>query len=112
MNQIRIEESILERRIAMIIKMLFILIPLVIFIILPALHIRNIIKRTAKNFSEAHAGKDKAAGANSEGYIQMVKDEVCGKFVLAEKSLCYTAGGTTHYFCCESCKEKYMNMHS
>jgi uncharacterized protein len=38
----------------------------------------------------------------------MVKDEICGTYVLREDALVETRGGAEHYFCSEDCRRKFL----
>jgi YHS domain-containing protein len=37
----------------------------------------------------------------------MTKDPVCGTFVVPGKALSLSAGGDTHWFCSERCRDEY-----
>lgn len=39
--------------------------------------------------------------------VKMIKDPVCGTFVVPGKALSMTAGGATHWFCSERCRTEY-----
>jgi YHS domain-containing protein len=39
--------------------------------------------------------------------VQMARDPICGTFVVPERALALTDGTTQHYFCSETCREKY-----
>ena len=41
------------------------------------------------------------------GAVKLVRDPVCGTYVPARAALSATAGGTTHYFCSETCRAKF-----
>ena len=38
---------------------------------------------------------------------QMVRDPVCGTFVVADRALSLTDSGTTVHFCSDACRDKY-----
>lgn len=38
----------------------------------------------------------------------MVKDEVCGTYILREGAIAETRGGVEHYFCSEDCRRKFL----
>ncbi len=40
--------------------------------------------------------------------VELVRDPVCGTFVVPSKSLGSTSGGSTHYFCSEKCRRDWM----
>lgn len=39
--------------------------------------------------------------------VKMVKDPVCGTFVVPGKALSAASGGTTVWFCSEACRDQY-----
>jgi YHS domain-containing protein len=39
--------------------------------------------------------------------VKLVRDPVCGTYVRPDTSLHVTAGGTTHYFCSDTCRAKF-----
>ncbi|HKB12786.1 MAG TPA: hypothetical protein VKD69_19115 [Vicinamibacterales bacterium] len=39
--------------------------------------------------------------------VQMVRDPVCGTFVVAQRALRLSDGGATVYFCSDACRAKY-----
>jgi YHS domain-containing protein len=47
-----------------------------------------------------------APGGNGRA-VPLVRDPVCGTFVVAARSLSSGAGGDTRYFCSERCRDAY-----
>jgi YHS domain-containing protein len=45
--------------------------------------------------------------ARTETPVKMVKDPVCGTFVVPGKALSATAGGGTVWFCSEACRDQF-----
>ncbi|MGE0042503.1 MAG: hypothetical protein AB7H88_11655 [Vicinamibacterales bacterium] len=41
--------------------------------------------------------------------VKMVRDPVCGTFVVPGKALSLTAGSSTAYFCSEECRSRYQS---
>jgi YHS domain-containing protein len=41
--------------------------------------------------------------------VQLVRDPTCGTFVVPGRALPLAAGGTTHYFCSDRCREQYLS---
>ena len=39
--------------------------------------------------------------------VKLVRDPVCGTFVPPGTALSLTAGGATHYFCSDACRESF-----
>ena len=40
--------------------------------------------------------------------VKLERDPVCGTYVTPGSSLSLTAGGSTHYFCSEKCRNEYV----
>ena len=47
--------------------------------------------------------------SDSNGVNQMVKDPVCGTYVLARDSKSLRVHGKTYYFCSDDCRERFAN---
>jgi YHS domain-containing protein len=43
-----------------------------------------------------------------EGPVQLVRDPICGTYVIPARALPLTAAGATQYFCSERCKEQFL----
>jgi uncharacterized protein len=54
------------------------------------------------------ASRGSRGGQVPQRGMQMARDPVCGTFVVADRALSLTDGGTTVYFCSDACREKYM----
>jgi YHS domain-containing protein len=39
--------------------------------------------------------------------VPLVKDPVCGTYVVAGRAISLSADGTTHYFCSEACRTRF-----
>jgi YHS domain-containing protein len=39
--------------------------------------------------------------------VPMVRDPVCGTFLVRDRAVALSAGGTTHYFCSARCRDAY-----
>jgi YHS domain-containing protein len=42
------------------------------------------------------------------GPVQLVRDPICGTYVVPGRALPLTAAGTTQYFCSERCREQFL----
>jgi len=42
------------------------------------------------------------------GGVKLERDPVCGTYVAPRSALALTAGGATHYFCSEKCRNEYL----
>jgi YHS domain-containing protein len=45
--------------------------------------------------------------ARSRRAVPLVKDPVCGTYVVREKALTSAAGGSSHYFCSDACRRTF-----
>ena len=52
------------------------------------------------------AGRPGSTGAPGRG-VQMVRDPVCGTFVVPDRAVTLTVGGQRLYFCSDRCCDKY-----
>ncbi|MBI2833289.1 MAG: hypothetical protein HYX76_02555 [Acidobacteria bacterium] len=48
-----------------------------------------------------------ASGAPAEKGIPLVRDPVCGTFVVRSRALTAGTGSDTHYFCSERCRDAF-----
>jgi YHS domain-containing protein len=55
------------------------------------------------------AGMAETKGRQGGGRVQLVRDPVCGTYVVPARALPLTAAGVTQYFCSERCREKYLS---
>jgi YHS domain-containing protein len=46
--------------------------------------------------------------SSPESAVKLVRDPVCGTYVAPRAALSLTAGGSTHYFCSEECRRKFV----
>jgi YHS domain-containing protein len=43
------------------------------------------------------------------GPVQLVRDPICGTYVVPARALPLTAAGATQYFCSERCREQFLS---
>lgn len=55
------------------------------------------------------AGMAGTKGRQGGGPVQLVRDPVCGTYVVPARALPLTAAGVTQYFCSERCREQYLS---
>ena len=55
----------------------------------------------------AGAGGQTRRGRSKSPAMKLVRDPVCGTFVAPSAALSLPAGGRTHYFCSEECRNKF-----
>jgi YHS domain-containing protein len=66
----------------------------------------------ARAFWRLMDGIIQAAGGTSRtpvkpAAVKLVRDPVCGTHIAPSSALTLAADGTTHYFCSESCRERF-----
>jgi YHS domain-containing protein len=54
------------------------------------------------------AGMAEAQGRKG-GPVQLVRDPICGTYVVPARALPLTAAGVTQYFCSERCRDQYVS---
>lgn len=84
----------------------------IVRIVLLLLIVRGLVRLLA-GFFEGLRGmppsQPAARGASRGGRqaVPLVKDPVCGTYVVSDRALTAAAGGTTHYFCSEDCRRRF-----
>jgi YHS domain-containing protein len=53
------------------------------------------------------APRQKAGQKNPKKSVPLVKDPVCGTYVVRDRALTLDAGTQTQYFCSETCRDEY-----
>jgi uncharacterized protein len=62
--------------------------------------------RVVGGIIEGLQGPTRGANVSQRG-VQMVRDPVCGTFLLPSNALTLAEGSTRVYFCSEACRDKY-----
>jgi YHS domain-containing protein len=62
--------------------------------------------RVLDGLVEGVSGKSRRRRPTREG-VKLFRDPVCGTHVAPGSGLSLTAGGTTHYFCSEKCRNDF-----
>jgi YHS domain-containing protein len=55
------------------------------------------------------AGMNQGRVGRAAEPVQLVRDPTCGTYVVPARALPLAAGGTTHYFCSDHCREQYLS---
>lgn len=77
-------------------------------IVLVALFALRAIGRFLGGVSQgARSGGGRPRSRPGEAPVKMVKDPVCGTFVVPGKALSATSGGATAWFCSEQCRAEF-----
>jgi YHS domain-containing protein len=67
--------------------------------------------RVVDGIMDAAGGRSGGQRASGRGgpsqAVKLVRDPVCGTHVAPRTALSATAGGTTHYFCSEKCRNEF-----
>jgi YHS domain-containing protein len=66
----------------------------------------RIFWRTVDAFIEGAGGRPRS-GRAPERRASMVRDPICGTFVLPERAVTLVDGRSRRYFCSEACRDKY-----
>jgi YHS domain-containing protein len=63
--------------------------------------------RVVDNVVEAATGQPRRGGGVPGQGVQMVRDPICGTFVVRERALSLTDGATPVFFCSDACRDQY-----
>ena len=63
--------------------------------------------RVVDNIVEAATGEPRRGGGVPAQGVAMVRDPICGTFVVRERALTLTDGAARVYFCSEACRDQY-----
>lgn len=72
--------------------------------------IARIFWRTVDNFIAGVAGQPRHPASRPQAPqqgVQMVRDPVCGTFILPERAVTILDGRTRIFFCSNACRDKY-----
>ena len=78
---------------------------LVLFVVL-AIFVARAFWRLFDSIVEAASGKPPKAQVPDRG-VQMVRDPVCGTFLLPDGAVMLTDGRSRVFFCSDACRDKY-----
>jgi YHS domain-containing protein len=87
----------------------FLLLSILLTFVLRAVSVlvAGIIRGLQGQDGRGQARRGRSAQVPQQG-VQMVRDPVCGTFVVRSRALSLSgAGGTTVYFCSRECRDKY-----
>jgi YHS domain-containing protein len=63
--------------------------------------------RIVASFMEGLTGRDRRTSAPPQRGAHMVRDPVCGTFVLPERAVTLADGRGRLFFCSDACRDKY-----
>jgi len=79
-----------------------------ILILVLSIIVSRMFWRVVESFLEGlGVGRQPRTPAPPQHGVQMVRDRVCGTFVLPERAVTLLDGRTRLYFCSEACRTKY-----
>ena len=78
----------------------------VLFLVLSIL-LSRAFWRIVSSFTEGLTGRAQRPSAPPQQGVQMVRDPVCGTFVLPERAVALVDGRTRVFFCSDACRDKY-----
>jgi YHS domain-containing protein len=80
---------------------------LLLFIVL-SIVISRILSRIFSSFADGYSGRDsRQAGTTPQRGVHMVRDPVCGTFLLPDHAVTIVDGRSRVYFCSDACRDKY-----
>ena len=79
----------------------------VILMIVLAIIVSRAFRRLVGGVIEGLGGHSRATRARQVGGVQMVRDPVCGTFVVPGSALTLADGRRQLYFCSTDCRDKY-----
>lgn len=80
---------------------------LLLFVVL-SIVITRIVSRILASFAEGFSGRDSnPTGSVPQRGVHMVRDPVCGTFVLPERAVALIDGRSQVFFCSDTCRDKY-----
>jgi len=70
--------------------------------------IARVFWRVVDNVIEAAGGQPRSTHPRvPDAGVRMVRDPVCGMFVIPDRSLALVDGRSTQYFCSTTCRDKF-----
>jgi len=79
----------------------------VILLLVLSVVISRIFWRIVGSFAEGLTGRELHPPAPPQHGVQMVRDPICGTFLLPEHAMTLVDGRTRVFFCSEACRDKY-----
>ena len=79
---------------------------IVVFLLLSLL-LSRVFWRVVASFMEGFRGRETRPSAPPQHGVQMVRDPVCGTFVLPERAVTLVDGRARVFFCSDACRDKY-----
>ena len=79
---------------------------LLLFLVLSIVVIR-ILWRIVASFTDGFSGESGSQSKTPQRGVPMVRDPVCGTFVLPERAVTLLDGRSRLFFCSDACRDKY-----
>ena len=78
----------------------------VVLLLVLSIVISRMFWRIVRSFNEGVAGGRRESGGPPRG-VAMVRDPVCGTFVVPERAVALVHGRSRVFFCSDACRDKY-----
>ena len=79
---------------------------MLLFLVLSII-VTRIFWRIVASFSDGFTGASGSQSKTPQHGVQMVRDPVCGTFVLPERAVTLLDGRSRVFFCSAACRDKY-----
>jgi YHS domain-containing protein len=79
----------------------------VVLLLIAFIFVARIFWRIVDSFMDGVTGRTRPQTQVPTQGVQMVRDPVCGTFVLPERALTLVDGRTRVFFCSDVCRDKY-----
>jgi uncharacterized protein len=78
-----------------------------VLLLVAFIFVARVFWRIVDSFMEGVTGRTRQQTTVPTQGVQMVRDPVCGTFVLPERALPLVDGRTRVFFCSDACRDKY-----
>lgn len=75
-------------------------------LLLLCIFVARVFWRIVDSFIEGLTGQARRPGVPQQG-VQMVRDPVCGTFVMPDRAVSIVDGRTRYFFCSDSCRDAF-----
>ena len=80
--------------------------PRLVLLLLLFIFLARVFWRSVDAFIEGMTGRSRSSRIPPRG-VSMVRDPICGTFVLPDRAVTLVDGRSRHFFCSEACRDKY-----
>jgi len=79
----------------------------VVLILVLSIVLSRMYYRVVRSFREGLSGGDSQTASPPQQSVQMVRDPICGTFLLPDRAVTLVDGRARVYFCSEACRDRY-----